>query len=95
MERTTVLVLTCFLGVASGAWMIMAAMAAWAVSDFMMAEERRPPGLADYAMAAMLMWIAASPGAIGLVCSIMYGVRARSDRTRTQPGFEVAVTRRS
>lgn len=93
MGRTTVLVLTCFLGAASAAWIILAATAAWVVA-VVMAVERRPPGFVDYAMAAMLMWIAGAPGAIGLVCSIMYGVRARSDRTRTPPGFEVALTER-
>lgn len=94
MRRSTVLILTCFLGAASAVWMILAAMAAWAVSDFMMEGQRRPRGLADYAIAAMLMWLAAAPGAIGLLCSIMYGVRARRDRTRTPPGFEVALTER-
>ena len=94
MRRSTVQSLIWFLAAASAAWIILAATAAWVVA-VVMAVERRPPGFVDYAMAAMLMWIAASPGAIGLVCSIMYGVRARSDRTRTQPGFEVAVTRRS
>lgn len=82
----------CCVAAVSALWVVVGAAGAWHFCDFALEEGRRgPPRFVDYVITGVTMYLAAAPGVVGLVCSVVWTVRVREAPTRSGRGFDVTL----